>query len=912
MQRLILLFTHRPWLWLAMLLAATLLAASQLNKLEIHISADAMLPEDGPLRSEYREIAASFGDDDTILVVVEDPDLAAPGRLEPLRQARDRLAQLAFVARVESLFDTPHVKTVDGYLVDDPYLGETAADETAGALRAAAANPLLRGTLISSDGSALALAVVLQADTSDADDAKVSMAVEQAIAPLREAYADAYAVGFPQVRNAIAQRIFDEQLMLLPFAIMALLLALLVTLRHLLDVLTPMVTAAISIVWTFGMMGWLGLPINLLTSTVPILLIVVGSTEDVHLLAAFREAQRSGDARAAAITAMARKMGRTVLLTFFTTSAGFLSVGLSGIEALAEFGLVASIGLLFNFIVTLVFVPAALTLAGHGRQDRVAGTAPNPRWPASYWRGLCKRRWQIMLLTSLVVLAALTGMPRLTIDHNPADSLAEGSRLVDNLADLNQRFAGLESFSVVVESGIQDTFLHARYLGEVAELQQFIRARLPDASVTGFPDYLSLLNNALLESDDAGVPSSNEEINELMLFLDHDRVSHYVTADYSRTRIIVRHDITAAEEIDRLLQDIRAFAAAETDPGLQTRITGDSVLALAAARSILVGQLHSVLLILSLFVVIVAIIFTDLRVGLVAAAPNLLPLALLFGLMGYSEIPLNIGTAMTAAIALGIAVDDTLHFMLRYNRALRESRSQTAAMHETLRSEALPVIATSVALVAGFLVFTLSDFLPVAQFGMLAAFVIVAALIADFVLTPLMISSLRLVTLWDLLSSRARRQIIPQSPLFRDMRPWQIRRFVLSSTLLEFAPGETVFRQGDDSTALYLVMQGAIEITLPPATADARPAVVNQFGAGEIFGDIALLADEPRKTDAVALTPTTLLVFSREAIAGVTQLHPFLASRLFLNLARDVSCRWVAFITRVRASTDGDKQHDDR
>ncbi|MCB1802744.1 MAG: cyclic nucleotide-binding domain-containing protein, partial [Gammaproteobacteria bacterium] len=273
--------------------------------------------------------------------------------------------------------------------------------------------------------------------------------------------------------------------------------------------------------------------------------------------------------------------------------------------------------------------------------------------------------------------------------------------------------------------------------------------------------------------------------------------------------------------------------------------------------------------------------------------------------------PLNIGTTMAAAIAIGIAVDDTLHFMLRYNQELRGSRSQTLAMQNTIREEARPVVSTSVALMVGFLVFTQSGFTPVAQFGMLSAVVVGSALLADMIITPLLISSLRLVTLWDLLSPRARQQIIPKSPLFRGMRRWQIRRFVLSSTLTDYQPGERVFAKGDRSDALYLVMKGVIEITVARPDGAGKDTVVDQFGSGQIFGDVALLADEARKTDAVALTHSTLMVLSREAIANVTHYHPYIASRLFLNLARDVSCRWVKFIGRVHTRT-GDEDDEDQ
>ncbi len=916
MQRLLLLISQRPWMWLAFLVVASVLAATQIPKLEVRIAADEMLVSNDPQRAYFDEIKQTFGEERVILAVIEDQNPLAPAKLKIQQAVIAELEALSFVDRVESLFSVPHVKSVDGYLDKKPYLDKLPDDDAAAGevLDAAVGNPLVRNILVAPNGKALALAIVLREGATPVDDQTLTDSINTAIAPLDEAYDNAYAIGFPMVRNEIAERIMAEQTALMPLAIGALLIALFLLLRQLIDIVTPLITAGVSILWTFGLMGWLGVPINVVTSTVPILLIVVGSTEDIHLLAEFRHAQRRGDNTTVALRHMAKKMGRTVLLTFITTYAGFLSVGLSGIEVLRQFGLVASTGLLFNFLVTIIFIPAALALAGRWQIDgrsRMFDERAH-RWSASYWRFLTTHRWHAFVFLATCSIIAAIGIPRIQINHNPTDSLGGNSPVAQHIESLNTQFAGLESFSIVIESGIQDTFLQSRYLDEIVEVENFIRQQNEAMSVTSFADYLELLNIAMLESADAGVPASNDEIAELMLFLDYERVRGYITEDYSQTRILVRHSIATTEQLESMLKTIRRFLDENLDDGLRARITGDSVLTLSATNSMIFGQLQSVLLILTFFILIISFIFTDLRVGLIAAAPNIFPVIILFGVLGYAEIPLNIGTTMAAAIAIGIAVDDTLHFLLRYNQELRSSKSQSLAMERTIYEEALPVVSTSIALTVGFLVFSQSSFAPVAQFGMLSALVISTALLADFVITPLAISSLRLVTLWDLLSNRVRNQVIPRSPLFRDMRPWQIRRFVLSSTLLEFRPGEHVYRRDDESTALYLVMKGVVEITVPRKDGgEGKDPIVDQFGSGQIFGDVALLADERRKTDAVALTPTTLMVLSREAIANVTLFHPFIASRLFLNLARDVSCRWVAFILRVRSAKNDLSEGDD-
>jgi hypothetical protein len=310
------------------------------------------------------------------------------------------------------------------------------------------------------------------------------------------------------------------------------------------------------------------------------------------------------------------------------------------------------------------------------------------------------------------------------------------------------------------------------------------------------------------------------------------------------------------------------------------------------------GQVQSIALLMFIVLVIMSALFADIKVGLLALVPNVFPVILLFGVMGYFDIPLNIGTAMAAAIAIGLAVDDTLHFMLRYNEELKSAKSQKRAMRSTLDSEALPMIATSLALTAGFLVFTQSDFQPVAQFGALSALVILSALVADFTITPLAIAALRLVTLWDLLSLELREEVIGKSLLFQGMRPWQVRRFILSSAMLRVHAGEAVFRAGDTSNAMYLVMTGAVEIHLRKP--NSEDIVVERFLAGDLFGDVALLAGKPRRTDAIASLDTSLLLLTQEGIQNTTRWYSSIAARLFLNLSTDISHRLLRMIEKAR------------
>jgi len=905
MHKLMRIFSTHPWWVVFVLFVLSLLSSVQIGNVRIQISAEELLVMDDPERRIFEEMRARFGDDELVLVLLQDEQLLEKEKLEAVKLFITEVEALPFVGKTESLFSVPHLKTVEGFLDKEPYLASVpASDQKARKLLdQALINPFVEHVLLSPDAKVMVVAVIL--NEQGIDDLSVTEAIDGHLSGLKSQFGDAFAIGSPYVRTEITQKIRQEQSRLFPLAIAALLIALFLLLRQLIDIITPILTAGISILWTLGLMGLLDIPLNIVTSTVPILLIVVGSTEDIHLLSEFRHGQKDGLKTQQALQRMSRKMGRTVLLTFITTYAGFLSVGVSRIEVLWQFGFLASTGLLFNFLVTISLVPALLSLTGRWRLDggsRLFGKV-NLTLAKKYWIWLEQNRKKVFVLFGLCTLVAVAGFPGIHVNHHAIDSLGDDSRARRHLETVNEKLAGLESFSVILDSGIEDTFLKVRYLEELREIQDYIREAGLSKSTTSFVDYLALLNGAFQELENPELPYSDDVVDELMLFLNYERVRAYVSEDYSSARIVVRHNISSTRQLQEYIEDLHAFVDSNLDPGLDVRISGNSVLALSATHAMISGQLQSILLLLVFFVIIISLLFMDLRVGLLASIPNIFPVIVLFGVMGYADIPLNIGTAMAAAIAIGIAVDDTMHFMLRYNQEIKASKSQSGAMHLTIYEEALPVVSTSVALIAGFLVFALSGFEPLAQFGMLSALVIGTALVADFTITPLVISTLRLVTLWDLMSSRLRQQIIPRSQLFKGMRQWQIRKFILSSTILEFSPGETVFKRGDESEELFLVMEGLVEVSIPISSGPDKTLVVDQFGTGELFGDIAMLAMERRRTNAVAIAPTSILVLTRESINNTTNFHPFIASRLFLNLATDVSRRWVRFIVKLRKET---------
>ncbi len=402
MQRFLNLCAAHPWWVLSLLLLFTLLAGSQLPNVEVQISAEELLVMDDPERAYYSEISRRFGDEKVVLLFLEDENLLGLKKLKALKQVISELEKQPFVERVESLFSIPHLKSVDGYLDKEPYLATlpTSPEAAAKLLNEAQQDSFIKQVLLSSDNRVMAVAIILRKGVDGSDDLNVTATIDQVTQPLVNLYEEVFNIGYPFVRSAISEQIQQEQGKLFPLAIGTLLVALFLLLRQLVDVLTPVLTAGVSIIWMLGLMGVTGIPLNVITSIVPILLIVVGSTEDIHLLSEFRQGQRRGLETQAALSHMSLKMGRTVLLTFITTYMGFLSVGISKIEVLWQFGILASTGLLFNFIVTISLIPALLSITGKWQLDGKSRLVRNSGSTLAdrYWQWLRSNRWGALAL----------------------------------------------------------------------------------------------------------------------------------------------------------------------------------------------------------------------------------------------------------------------------------------------------------------------------------------------------------------------------------------------------------------------------------------------------------------------------------------------------------------------------------
>jgi hypothetical protein len=379
------------------------------------------------------------------------------------------------------------------------------------------------------------------------------------------------------------------------------------------------------------------------------------------------------------------------------------------------------------------------------------------------------------------------------------------------------------------------------------------------------------------------IPDTLEEVAQYLLTLEGNELSKYVDFNASTANVLVRHNLSSSWMFSELRKPLEEYLAKAFPQPVTVRLTGESILVNDASDFMAINEFTSFGTILFIIGLIHAGLFFSLRAGLLSLIPNVIPIVTNFGVMGLLGIPLNTGTAVVATIAIGIAVDDTVHHMVTYSRELNEHHDPVIAMRRTMQSQGRPIIYVSLALAAGFFVLSFSNFVPIAQMGLLSGIVILVAMVGEMVLTPLLMVSTRLATLWDMVMLKMDPDVVRSAPLLRGLNRWEARKVVLLGVLKSLEPGEYAVRKGETGTAMYMVVSGRLRAS--DVGADGRERTLSHLTPGMVFGEVALVGEGTRIAHVIAESPSEVLALDFKSLEGIRKRFPFTGAKLFRNVA---------------------------
>ena len=563
------------------------------------------------------------------------------------------------------------------------------------------------------------------------------------------------ALTFHPVGNPVLMDFFTTAVIGDMGRLMSILLALIVVMlwvlfRSLSAVVWPVILVLVTVVWTLGIVGWIDMPMSAMLQVIIFLALSVGIADAVHVLSGYLFFRNQGRSHDTALKAVMKKSGLACLLTSITTAVGLLSLAFVPLKPIASFGIFAAMAVMLAFVFTLLLLPLMLDLwAPVLRKES--------RQKDHMLLGLIRRiegvgmgRPVTVILVFTVIAAGLgVGVAQLRVDSNFVEIIKEKLPLRHTYDLVDKYMGGTGTMEVMMSFGRADALKDPEVLVAVASLQEFLENYAPHPIVKT----VSLVNVVkeswkALNNDDPAcytIPLEPGLLRQVVFLFDNanpkDR-KRLASDDYSAGRIGVQCVNAGSNMSERIMADTQdfidqRFAGLKTRyPDLEVTLTGNMPLLATMLGYIAWAQIKSFGLALGVISLVLFLVLGSFRAGLVALVPNLFPILAAFGLMGFLKVPLDADTLIVAPIIIGLAVDDTIHFLTHLRVEMERERQFSTAVIKTLREAGQAITFTSLILSTGFLVFILSFHNGLSRFGIFAAIAILTALVSDLVLLP--------------------------------------------------------------------------------------------------------------------------------------------------------------------------------
>ena len=885
-------YRHRILVTLFLLLV-TIFAAGGLQRIQVDTGIDSLIPADDPSRLIYQKVMGEFGTDNKTIIYIKDKNLWTPEKLTRIEQLHSAIEKIDGVSRVDGLFSLHTIHGEDGKIISRPVL-RVAPKTEEGALSAkkrALANPLYLGNFFSDNGEVTAMIVsVVETEDKNNFSRLIHQALEEQIEVHRAEFERLVQVGPPRINAELKQSLYEDFIFLGPLSAVILVLSILIFMGSWLSALVPLVTSLLTIIWTFGMLGWIGIPINILSAMIPSLIIAIGSTEDTHLMAAFLRGldENPGEnSRKQAVKYMAKHIGLPLMLTVLTTTMGFASNLFSNIGLIQHFSFAATFAMLANGFITILVMPLMLSIFGPDKNTSFVKNTETNSLPARVMRifqySQDRFPMSILFITAILCAFFIFQASKLYVTNDPLSYFPSDRPLIQDTKLIHEDLAGIKIFFISLESKRAKAFQEPKNIQKLVDIQNFLdRQGVYDRSIS-LADHLKFMNDEFHDGIiEQTLPETRQLVAQYLMFFHRGDLDSYVSHDYSRANIVVRHNITDSHMLNQYIEELEEVIDQIVGSNMKSFIVGENLMVNHAADSLMVAQVKALALLMILIFLIMSAMFTSFKGGFIALVPAIIPIALMFGIMGYLDIPLNPGTAMVAVIAIGIAIDGTIHLLARYNELCRRTSDYVDAVHIAVHEESTPLIVSSISLSFGFGILIFSNFTIVAQFGALAAATMLFSIFANLLITPIIMTRIRLVGLYQILAMSIDREVLEDSPLLQNMSTYQKRKAILISELHEFKKGDLLVEQDTMGRDMYLILSGEAEVIRRDGNETRSLAILKP---GQIFGEIGYIRETERTADVVATDDVSALRFDYERMQKDLKFFPNIVAKLNFNIS---------------------------
>jgi predicted RND superfamily exporter protein len=770
-----------PRLALILLILPTLVFAFYAWHVTVDPSNESLLPRDDITVKYLKEFNRIFGSDEVIVIALHSSQLFTEENFALLSALTDSISQIPYVTQVVSLVNFKDVRSdVFGPTLKVPFEEVLSHKKTLQDFAAEVAqNPLTQNLLLSRDGKTTAILVDIA--PREGDPFYRRKIVEKIRGIIAEAESqesgvrdqkdkikhspsrlDFYVAGIPVEVSDLAEYIRRDQRIFLPFIFLIITLALSLTYSTVLEVLLPLLVMFLSLIWTIGLYSFQGKALNAITTLLTPIVMVTSVENVIHFLNRYREDfYNLGDPQKALVRSFSI-IAIPCFLTSFTTAIGFASLMVNPIPAVQDFGVYASLGATFAYFLAMTLVPLTIVQVKAGKLDLWKGK----KWdylekllPYLEEIILSKKNW-VLFITGILLLISFMGLFRIKITTDIIRSFKSTAPLYQATQFIDEHLTGVNSLEITVrslkrypesvegssvqgpESEGPSSRITLKTLKKIEELQRFLD-NFPEIVKTLSPvDLIKRLYQADHEDDPAfyRLPEDESDLEEYLDFLTTSKDREYlrfITEDLSLVRISCRVKAVGTDRSQQMLQQIQAYINTAFQGEEEVHITG-SMLVLSNMSTYLVrNQIKSMAAALPLILISMGLLYRSTFIGLMSAIPNLIPILMTYGFMGWTGIELSVPTAMISSIVIGLAINNTIYFLSRFKLEFPKLKDYTPAIQTTLKNTGRAMIASSLILVLGFWVGILGSFKPSIYFALLTGMTLLLALISNLIILPL-------------------------------------------------------------------------------------------------------------------------------------------------------------------------------
>ncbi len=743
--------TKNPRIISLFIFVLVVLAVFPASEIRTDFNLENFYPKEDPTVQSYRLLEEEFGRDDNIIMVgYKDPDLFSYNKLMELKTIVDKAFTIEHVTDVRSIWSAEEMVNRNGTLTFDPFLKENSLQNNISAVKQnIISDAFSEGFFINSKGNATAFYLEIDEENNTYESRNT---IINELTGILENHSniDFKITGIPYFRNQYVSMLNGEVVFYILFSSVLIVLLLWYLYRSIFGVLIPMLIVWFTVLFTIATITLTGGYLEIMSSTIAPILLCVGVADSIHMISKFDDAVQNGMQHRKAIVEMLLTLGSATFLTSLTTAIGFGTLLTSSVVPMKRFGIYTALGVLIAYTITILFLPAILRITKIDRVFKEKGSR------LYIWIGeklntlssINKKHFKVISYMSLLAtLLVGFGMYQLQVNGRVFDDVNRDSILIKDSDFFSENLAPAFPLELVIDTKTENGITRPSFIQKVEGLQNHLLSYPEIKRATSFTTLLKELHNVMSpeQAIKNKLPQNQDLISQYLLLLeitDNSILERVTDFNYQKLRLGAQTEDAGSKRINEIRSSVENYIAENFDEE-EITITGSTMLSANLVGKMVYSLASSIGLAFICISVLMAFLFRNFKMVIISLIPNIMPLVLIAGLMGYLGIDIKPSTAVIFTIAFGIAVDDTIHYLARFRIELKRGLGFQDALEITTQKTGRAIIITSMILLIGFGTLITSEFTSTTLMGVLVCSTIFFAVIADLVVLPALFHWLR-------------------------------------------------------------------------------------------------------------------------------------------------------------------------